>query len=107
LKHPFLFVTGRGSPMSPAKFQKLHEAAIRRIGLEPAKRFGTTPHGHRHAYAQALRRSGLSPEYRRIALHHVSLESQAAYSQPSPEEVQSALHAADGHCQGLPSWGKI
>lgn len=96
--HPFAFINLDRAPVGDMycveAFTKAHEAAVRRIGLEYGKQFGTTPHGHRHSYAQRLRRSGVDQLNIKRFLHHCSLESQASYTQPSTAESVAALLTA-------------
>ncbi|MCH2841427.1 hypothetical protein K3V81_14775, partial [Listeria monocytogenes] len=53
--HPYLFVSAKedvkDAPYTIGAYRQLHGKAVRRIGLIPSKNSGTTPHGHRHAYA--------------------------------------------------------
>lgn len=97
-EHPYAFVNlGReplGAMFKMGNFNDLHAAACRRIGLVVAKDLGTTPHGHRHAYGQRLKKAGVEPEYIRIFMHHTSLESQDIYTQPTSAEVETALRNA-------------
>lgn len=96
--HPFAFINLDREPVGEMycieAFTKAHEAAVRRIGLEYGKKYGTTPHGHRHSYAQRLRRSGVDKLNVKRFLHHSSLESQEPYTQPSTAESIAALQAA-------------
>jgi len=98
LPHPWLFVTKNGDPMSSKKYSKRHQNAAERIGLEVAKPLGTTPHGHRHAYAQLLqdlREAKLIDEkIFQIALHHKSAASQQAYNEKEIAHVTSTLNRA-------------
>lgn len=61
--HPFAFINlgrePRGAMYTIDKFKKAHGAAIERIGLTVGKSFGTTEHGHRHAYGRRLMKAGL------------------------------------------------
>ncbi|WP_393935181.1 gamma-mobile-trio recombinase GmtY [Aeromonas rivipollensis] len=79
--HPFAFVTLRGKPYAIDSFERQHRRAVERIGLQVAKAMGTSPHGHRHAYAQALKNANLDPVGLMKALHHKSLESQLVYTE--------------------------
>ena len=93
--HPYLFITSRGTPMTDSAFEKVHAAAVRRIGLEPAMALGTTPHGHRHAYGQYLRQAKLDRKVIQVALHHKSVLSQDVYTEANVAEVAAALLAAE------------
>lgn len=96
--HPYLFVslkdTVAGEAYTVNSYRQAHAKAVKRIGLLPAKGFGTTPHGHRHAYAQQLTDAGLGTEVIQAALHHKSPESQRVYKEPPTEKVNAALRAA-------------
>lgn len=97
--HPFLFVNltrGEvGDVFKLGNFNDLHADACRRIGLEPRKELGTTPHGHRHAYGQRARAAGLDARVIQVMLHHASEASQKVYTDPGTAEVTRAL--ADAH----------
>lgn len=97
--HPFAFVTLKGKPLGKNAFEKAHKAAIRRIGLTPAKSLGTSPHGHRHTYGQRLTDANIGPIYRKKALHHKSLESQAVYTEPDRAKLSRLLDAATQRAQ--------
>ncbi len=96
--HPFLFVNmtrgEAGSILKLDNFNKLHAAACRRIGLQPLKDLGTTPHGHRHAYGQRARAAGLETKIIQIMLHHTSEVSQKVYTDPGAAEVTRTLAEA-------------
>lgn len=92
--HPYLFITPAGDPMTVRAYEKVHAAAVRRIGLVPAKSLGTTPHGHRHAYGQYLRRLGIDKKVRQVAMHHKSIISQEIYTEADLREVVAAMRAA-------------
>lgn len=96
--HPYAFMNIGREPLGGiyklGKFEISHTLAIRRIGLVPAKHLGTSIHGHRHAYAQRLRRAGVSPEMIRRFMHHADVRSQQVYTQPDAIECQKALAAA-------------
>ena len=92
--HPFAFVTQEGKPYAIDSFERQHRRAVERIGLQVAKALGTSPHGHRHAYGQALADAEIDPIYRKKALHHKSLESQVVYTEPDRAKLVRALEAA-------------
>lgn len=93
-RHPYLFVTSALNPMTPEDFRRVHDAAVRRIGLIPAKELGTTPHGHRHAYGTWLDRNGVSEKIIQLAMHHKSVKSQTVYTAPTIAEIAAAIQAA-------------
>lgn len=92
--HPFAFVTQKGRPYAIDSFERQHQRAVERIGLQAAKAMGTSPHGHRHAYGQALADAGVDPIFRKTALHHKSLESQVIYTEPDRARLVRALEEA-------------
>lgn len=96
--HPYLFVSHKdtvaGEPYTVDSYRQAHAKAVRRIGLVPRKAYGTTPHGHRHAYAQMLTDVGVSTEVIQAALHHKSQDSQQVYKEPTADKVNSALREA-------------
>ncbi|MFX1679934.1 gamma-mobile-trio recombinase GmtY [Mitsuaria sp. CC2] len=95
--HPFAFANlgrePRGEMYKLGQFNDAHARACRRIGLAVAKELGTTPHGHRHAYGQRLKNAGISPYFIQICMHHISVESQEVYTQPTGAEIAAALKA--------------
>jgi integrase len=96
--HPYAFVNLSGGTTGQmyrlAQYNKAHAAACERIGLQVAKALGTTPHGHRHAYARRLRKAGIEPEHRRRFMHHSAIESQDPYMTFSMPEAQAAMSEA-------------
>ena len=96
--HPFLFVSHKenfsGDPYTIDSYRQSHARAVNRIGLIARKELGTTPHGHRHAYAQQLTDLKVNDEIIQAALHHKSLKSQQVYKEPTSERVNSALKSA-------------
>lgn len=97
--HPFLLANltrGQiGGMYTLPTFNDLHANACRRIGLIPAKRFGTSPHGHRHAYGQRIKKAGFDEKMIQVMLHHASPESQKPYTEPGVKEVNEAIRVAD------------
>jgi integrase len=87
-------VTQEGEPLGVGSFSKSHSSAVRRIGLEPVKELGASPHGHRHAYGQRLKKGGLSTKEIQVAMHHVSPLSQDVYTQASAADVREAIETA-------------
>lgn len=96
--HPFAFVNLYRDPVGGMytldSFKKAHKAAVLRIGLPYGKVHGTTEHGHRHSYAQRLRRGGVSPLMIQEFMHHCSIESQEDYTRPTLAEATAALATA-------------
>lgn len=97
-KHPFLFVSFRaeqhGEPYTIDAYGDAHKRAVRRIGMLPAKLNGTTEHGHRHAYGRRTQRGEVGEIVTQRGLHHISIESQGVYTEPSIGEVTAALERA-------------
>ncbi|RDK01508.1 gamma-mobile-trio recombinase GmtY [Paraburkholderia lacunae] len=104
--HPFAFVNLKREPFGAmytlTQYNKAHAAACRRIGLNVGKALGTTPHGHRHAYGQRLKRAGIDKALIRRFMHHSSIESQEIYTRASAREARIALDAAVRRLQGDP-----
>ena len=97
-KHPYLFVSidsGKyGEPWTIGSFRKSYQRALGRIGLTQDSALGTNPHGLRHRYGQTLVDLGMSPLHIQICMHHISLESQLVYTQPSDTKVNAAMQQA-------------
>ncbi|WP_083920979.1 gamma-mobile-trio recombinase GmtY [Hahella ganghwensis] len=70
--HPYAFTNSKGQPETLKNFQRQHQNAVRRIGLEHSKSIGTTEHGHRHAYGYRLANHGFSQVEVQKAMHHKS-----------------------------------
>ncbi len=97
-RHPFLFVSKKdgvaGEPYTISSFRQAHAKAVKRIGMEVGKNFGTTPHGHRHAYGQTLTDAQLDPLLIQRCMHHKSIESQQVYTGPTVEAATRTLQEA-------------
>ena len=108
--HPYAFVTSRGPTAgemySMTAYHQAYRQAVARIGLVACKWMGTTPHGHRHAYARRLMRANVEPRFRQKALHHKSLESQVVYTTPNNQDVTLALDQASKALERLPLGGE-
>jgi integrase len=88
---PFLFVNSKGNPESKKNFNQKHNRAVRRIGLEPSKPLGTTPHAHRHSYGYRLNQGGFSQLAIQKSMHHKSPDSCLVYLKPSNKDVCDAM----------------
>lgn len=106
--HPYLFVSQKegvaGDMYTIDSFRQAHAKAVKRIGLEIGKAYGTTPHGHRHAYGQSMVNAGVDPKVVQRAMHHKSIESQAPYTIPSLDLVSSTLRAAEEQLRARGAW---
>ncbi|WP_367987797.1 gamma-mobile-trio recombinase GmtY [Vibrio sp. NTOU-M3] len=88
---PFLFVNSKGNPENKKNFNQKHNRSIQRIGLEPSKPLGTTPHAHRHSYGYRLSQGGFSQLEIQKAMHHKSPDSCFVYLKPSGDEVRARM----------------
>ncbi|PSV32179.1 MULTISPECIES: gamma-mobile-trio recombinase GmtY [Photobacterium] len=88
---PFLFANSKGNPESKKNFNQKHCRAVKRIGLEPSKSLGTTPHAHRHSYGYRLSQGGFSQLEIQKAMHHKSPDSCLVYLKPSDDEVRQQM----------------
>ena len=93
-RHPFLFMTPAGDPMTVQAYEKNHAAGVRRIGLIPEKRAGTTPHGHRHAYGHEAEARGVGRKSVQVAMGHASPASQDTYKNRADDAIANELIAA-------------
>jgi site-specific recombinase XerD len=96
--HPYAWVNIDREPIGQiytmGQYQKALQAAVERIGLTFGKKYGTTAHGCRHAYAQRASKGGIDPIIIQRVLHHCSLESQQIYTQPEAKDTQLAIRKA-------------
>ncbi|MBK5246739.1 MAG: site-specific integrase [Peptostreptococcaceae bacterium] len=96
--HPFAFVNHhpkyKGEMMPLRAQRESHEKAVEKIGLVVGKKYGTTPHGHRHAYGQRLKNAGIDDRINQVAMHHKSIESQKVYTEPTVADVTAKLNSA-------------
>jgi hypothetical protein len=96
--HPFAFVshsTKTLGEMMPLRTQReSHEKAVEKIDLIVGKKYGTTPHGHRHAYGQRLKNANIADSIKQVAMHHKSIESQKVYTEPTVADVTASLNNA-------------
>lgn len=101
--HPFLFVSEGdsnrdggmvGDPLSLQAYERSHQRAVERIGLNHSKADGTSTHGLRHLYGQTLADLGVAPGVIKKGLHHRHLLSQVPYTVPTADRVNRVLRAA-------------
>lgn len=93
--HPFAFTNDHGAPETVKNFQRRHKRAVERIGLECKKEFGTTEHGHRHAYGYRARKLGLSQVELQKAMHHKSPNSCLVYIKPTSEDIRTEMRQSE------------
>ncbi|MCL7942965.1 gamma-mobile-trio recombinase GmtY [Marinobacter sp. ATCH36] len=93
--HPFAFTNDRGEPDTLKNFQRRHKRAVERIGLECKKEFGTTEHGHRHAYGYRARKLGLSQVELQKAMHHKSPNSCLIYIKPTSDDIRTEMRESE------------
>jgi len=93
--HPFAFINLYREPVggmyTRKQYNEAHARACERIGLTVSKALGSTPHGHRHAYAQRLRLAGFSPKLIQRYMHHISIHSQGVYTGVYTREMMAEL----------------
>jgi site-specific recombinase XerD len=92
--HPFAFTNSKGEPETIKNYQRLHKNAVERVGLVSKKEYGTTEHGHRHAYGYRLRKQGLTQVEIQKAMHHKSPMSCLVYIQPTSDDIRRYLKEA-------------
>ncbi|WP_095191428.1 gamma-mobile-trio recombinase GmtY [Pseudomonas sp. Irchel 3E19] len=106
-QHPYAFISyekrSLGKPYTLNAFNENYAAALARIGLNPAKVEGLSPHGHRHAYGRRLVRANVDSIVIKKALHHSSMESQGVYTTPSIMDVNEALTKATDLLKNTPT----
>ncbi len=95
LQTPWAFLTKDGQPLGVEAFSDAFAAAIRRIGLSPAKWAGTTTHGLRHRYGQWLNDLGVGDKEGQVALHHLNAKSQEIYRQVGVAQVAAVVRTAN------------
>ena len=93
--HPFAFTNDRGEPDTLKNFQRRHKRAVERIGLVCKKEFGTTEHGHRHAYGYRARKQGLTQVELQKAMHHKSPNSCLVYIKPTSDDIRAEMRASE------------
>lgn len=99
--HRYLFTGPDGSPLKLGTFDKAHQSAVRKIGLEPLLDHGGAEHCHRHAYGKRLAGVKVDPLFIKGAMHHKSLDSQKIYTQPLLAEIASALKTGAEALEGI------
>jgi hypothetical protein len=90
-EHPFLFTDQNGDPLHLKTFTQAHQRAVRKIGITPLLEYGGTPHCHRHSYGQRLADCKVDPLDIKYCMHHASIDSQDAYTQPQMNKIRHSL----------------
>ena len=102
--HPYAFISFRkeafGQPYTLNAFNYNYCRAVKRIGLQPSKAEGLSPHSHRHSYGRRLTQAEVHPRIIQKALHHSALDGQKPYTTPSYEQVTQALDKATDQLAG-------
>lgn len=95
VRHPYLFVSRDGSPLSSDGLRDIWQRACRQIGLTGRQEDGQHPHSARHAYGHFMKNGlKLAPELVMQVMHHKSVESQEDYTRQSAPEVQELITTA-------------
>lgn len=92
-RHPYAFTNTKGRPETIKNFQRLHTAAVNRIGLRCRKYDGTTEHGHRHAYGYRLAEAGFDQIDIQRSMHHAHPDSCLVYLHMTDEELRERMRA--------------
>jgi hypothetical protein len=96
--HPFAFINLNREPVGGiygiGQYDKAHARACKRIGLQVGKAFGTTQHGHRHAYGRRLKNADVDAFFIQKFMHHSSEESQLVYTVATTKETRQVLEVA-------------
>jgi integrase len=82
---PFVFVSERGSPFSPAGFQKL----IARAGVAAGFAFPLHPHMLRHSCGYKLANDGVDTRSLQSYLGHKSIQHTVRYTELAPDRFKS------------------
>ncbi|WP_448108860.1 gamma-mobile-trio recombinase GmtY [Pseudomonas azerbaijanoccidentalis] len=93
--HPYAFTNSVGTPETIKNFQRIHTAAVQRIGLQHRKCLGTTEHGHRHSYGYRLSAHGFSQVEIQKAMHHQNPDSCLIYTESTSSEIRERMRIID------------
>jgi Phage integrase family len=102
--HPWAWLNLERRKLEPytyESYEQAHKRAVERIGLVHLKPFGTTPHGHRHAYMYRLREASVPEIVIQRVAHHHSIESQKVYTQVEIGESRAAIAASFARLKDL------
>lgn len=102
--HPFLFINNWdgdiGAPYSMAAYRSALERAFMRLNhtydlnIKISNKSGTSPHGMRHYYGQALTDLGMDQKVIQKCLHHRTIQAQSIYTEPNGEKIRAQLDNA-------------
>lgn len=95
LGHPYAFTNSKGRPETIKNFQRLHKSAVKRIGLQCGKYYGTTEHGHRHAYGYRLAEAGFTQIEIQKSMHHKSPNSCLIYVQMTNADLNKRMREVE------------
>jgi hypothetical protein len=97
-RHPFAWVNTdkryQGLIYTRSSFYDGRKLACERAEIPYSKIAGTTAHGHRHAMGDRLSHSDVDKMVIQRVMHHKSIFSQAPYTQPDINRVNSVLESA-------------
>jgi integrase/uncharacterized membrane protein len=94
-QHPFAFTNSTGEPETIKNFRRMHDDAVKRIGLNPCKDEGTSCHSHRHSYGYDLSELGFSQVEIQKSMHHKSPDSCLVYIQPTSEDLRTKMRVLE------------
>jgi site-specific recombinase XerD len=102
--HPFLFISNWsgdiGAPYSMSAYRGALERAFNRLNkahglnLAISKKAGTSPHGMRHYFGQALTDLGVDMKIIQKCLRHRTISAQSVYTEPNGKKIRIALDNA-------------
>lgn len=102
--HPFLFINNWdgdiGAPYSMSAYKASLDRAYERLNkihglsIRQSKAGGTSPHGMRHYYGQALFDLGVDQKVIQKCLRHRTIEAQSIYTEPDAGKIKSQLDKA-------------
>lgn len=103
-RHPFLFVNNWdgdiGAPYSMTAYKEALSRAYERLNrihglnIEQSKYSGTSPHGMRHYYGQALVDLGMDQKIIQKCMRHRTIHAQSVYTEPDGKRIKAHLDEA-------------